>query len=1807
MSCSTCARDAAPTLAAVGIPADQVMATWADKTVGMTWEYLPRCPRCGKWVSPRTGICNYARCGLKGTQVTEPTGWPPAGVTLLSRKRQVEAIRATTGQAAPAPPPVSVDRDGNLLVEAEADPTAALLTDDDDDTMLDVLDLKTVSLAAMGPRNQDDYVITEEDHIGEGGSRTKYKDNVAAIKLLKQLEAEDRPATPEEMAVLVKYVGWGGLSQAFDRYRPLTVSGNEYQELKDLLTDEEWESARASTPNAHYTSPEVIRAMWAGLQRLGFEEGTVLEPAAGVGHFFGCEPPELTAKSTRVAVELDTISGRIAQKLYPDANVHVCGFQEANLPDGFFDVVISNVPFGNYGVYDPEFKNRKYLSSSIHNYFFAKSLDKVRPGGVVAFITSHYTLDSESSKVRDYLASQADLLGAVRLPNTAFKGNAKTEVTTDIIFLRKRAEGEEPGDTSWTKSVPQEFDVNHRKETLPVSQYFIDHPEQMMGTLAAAGAMYRGGELTLESDGRDLTQSLNAAMSRLPKDVVSRDRARCPACKAFVSAGGVCNNPNCPLKRPAYQSASSASPAVRDGSFVIGEDGKIYENRGGRLQEAGGVSPRMEGLIAIRDAARQVLALNIEGADDAVLRDAQDELNRVYDEFVSKYGPITDKRNQRAFKGDPDFPFLLALEDYDPETKTATKAHIFNRRTINVQEPVTSADTAKDALLISLDETGQVDWKRMSTLTGLSEDELRVQLAGQIYRTPEGDWETAEQYLSGNVRKKLRAAEAAASVDPTYQVDVDALRQVQPRDLLPSEINAALGSGWIPTSDVEDFAHHLFSQAGRVKVGYVEAMGKWTVEPNRNRWFNKRATVLTSVWGTRRVDGLELLKQALNGKVPTVYDRPEPNGPRVLNQAQTLAAREMRDKIRQEFRDWVWQDPDRAARLTTAYNELFNATVPRKYDGSHLTLPGIGATMPALHLHQKNAIWRIVQSQNNTLLGHIVGAGKTFVMIGAGMEQRRLGMRHKVMHAIPNHMLEQYGKDFLRMYPGASVLLVSARDLGNAQKRAETMSRIATNDWDAVVVTHSALGKLPVKDETFNSFLQQEISTLDDYLTELRAQERSNYSSRKSKTVKEIEKAKRRLEVKLKERADRGSKDETLTWEELGVDQLYVDEAHKFKNLYFPTQRNRVAGISQSESNRAFDMFIKTQFLTRRCAQCGRFVGMDGVCPHCLGKTRLDGGGVVFATGTPVANSVCEMYTMQRYLQLDHLKEMGMGHFDAWAAQFGDTVTSLEMKPSGSGYREYTRFAKFENVPELLRMFWQVADVQVDPDKLGLDRPRVASGQAVGVSAPASDELREFIQECTRRAENLSNVDPSDDNMLKIVTEANRAALDMRLIDPSLPDDLGSKVNLAVSNIDRIYRNSTGVTVPGMDGPQNMAQMVFLDTSTPGGKSSGGFNVYDDMKQKLVAAGIPEEEIAFIHDAKTDKDKLALFDEVNAGKVRILFGSTEKMGSGTNAQRRLVALHHIDAPWRPADVEQREGRILRPGNLNPEVTIMRYVTEESFDVYKWQLLQSKARFIAQVMMGDLGARTIEDLDAITIGYAEMKALATGNPVIIEKVKVESELRKYTALRRAHRDKVYGLQQSIRMAKDNIAATQGRITRLEAARQKAAGNGAGNGAGDGAFSITIGGQSYTKQEDAGTAFMTLHQAFADSYKSDVVGELHGCPIRVTGRGSNKPPEVVVEITPDVCIPMEAGVSPTGNVTRLQNTIKSLPIRITRSHERITRLQDRIAQETVEMGKPFEHQKTIATLTTQLAGLDAQIAAINESNPSAEQVEQVRLRR
>jgi N12 class adenine-specific DNA methylase len=1353
-----------------------------------------------------------------------------------------------------------------------------------------------------------DMRITDAHRIGLGSLRDKARANVAAIRTLKAIEHDQRPATAEEQAVLVRYSGWGALAVLFESLPPQDFKSIA-ADLRAALTDSEYTSARATTPNAHYTSPAVIGAMWRALCRLGLSAGAqILEPAAGIGHFFGLMPESLLTGTRRTAVEIDSVSARIAHALYPECLIHEKPFEDVALPAEFFDVVLGNVPFGNYPVHDPAYRRLPHLTRCIHDYVLAKSVAKTRPGGLLALITSHYTMDKLDSAVRRHLAENADLLGAIRLPDTAFLANAGTTVTTDILFLQRREAGTRQPAHAWADLRP----IPTTDGPAYVNEYFAAHPEMMLGEPSFALGRY-GREFSLT--GPLDSAALSSAVEQLPVNVYRPFSARRVAVTVPVAGLG-----------------------VKEGAYVE-HQGRLYIRHGEALEDTAvtvATAARIRGMIALRDAVRAVLHTQLTDSAESLILSARNALNEAYDAFVSTYGPVSTRENTRAYAGDPDQPLLSALETYDPETKTATKAALFTRRTIERYRPVEHAGSAPEAFAIALNETGRADWLRIEQLTGAGQDQAQAELGSLVYRNPEGgQWGTADAYLSGNVRAKLAAAEAATCVDSSYARNIEALRSVQPADLAPGDIEARLGATWIAPRDVQAFiAEMLGVSQETVTVHYAAAIASWSVELDYRA---KCEVSNTTTHGTARFTAASLVDHGLNGRTPTAYDE-QADGSRVVNPAETLAAREKLHQISSHFRTWVWQDPQRAARLARVYNDQFNNIRLRQFNGEHLTFPGMVRVClrdEDLSPHQKNAVWRILQTRN-TLLAHVVGSGKTWTMAAAAMELRRLGLAKKPMFVVPNHLVDQWGAEFLRLYPQAN-LFIAGKDHFATGNRQRAMARIASGSYDAVIVSHRSFELLPVADEWFESFMQVQMDELEAAIREANAERGDN-----RRIVKELEKAKKRLEAQLKKRADREDKDNTLTFEELGIDQLFVDEADMYKNLAYVTKMNRIAGLPNSDSQRAFDMYLKLAYLRQRTAR-----------------------GVVFATGTPISNSLAEMFTMSRYLAPDLLSERNVDHFDSWAKNFGEAVTLLELAPDGSGYRMHTRFAKFINLPELLSMFRTVADVQT-ADMVNLPRPALTGGGPIAVAAPATAAMKDYVAGLTKRAEKLrtTRVDPRVDNMLRITTDGRKAALDMRLVDPSSADEPGTKVNRAVDQIFAIWvRTRT----------ERLTQLFFVDFSTP---NPVRFNVYHDLRSKLLSRGVPASEIAFIHDADTDAQTKALFDAVNAGRIRILGGSTEKMGAGTNVQTRLVALHHLDAPWRPRDIEQREGRILRQGNRNAEVSIYRYVTEESFDAYMWQTLETKARFIAQVMSGQTSVRSAEDVESSALTYAEIKAIAS---------------------------------------------------------------------------------------------------------------------------------------------------------------------------------------------------------------------------------------
>ena len=1577
-------------------------------------------------------------------------------------------------------------------------------------------------IAVEPPGNANNYRITDADKLGDGSFRRRFAQNIAAIKLLRQIEGDGRrPATPEEKAVLVKYVGWGGLPQVFAEAGEAPHWQAEQEELNSLLTPDEYRSARATVLNAHYTSPTVIRAMYATVSRLGFQHGRVLEPACGLGHFFGLMPDEMRARSQLTGVEIDPLTARLARALYPDAEIRAQPFEEVTLATNRFDLAISNVPFGDYAPFDAKLNPRKF---PIHDYFFVAAAERVRPGGLVAFVTSRGTLDKQYPHLREAVAQTCDLVAAVRLPHTAFKRIANTEVTTDIVILRKRAPGEKPDGPAWRESRPMS---GGEENPVFLNEYYHEHPAMLLGRMERVEhGMYGRDEVRLADDGRDLSMMLEMAVTTLPTGVYQ------PPTEAQTAG---------------FRQTIPAPPGVKPNAYVLTEEqgGGIARREGDELrlltELPTPVARRIRRLIHVRDAARDCLRTQVENRSDAEVEAARFRLNQDYDYFVGQFGPVSDSVNVRAFAGDPDLPLLLSLENYNEDTNTAAKTAIFRERTIQRRMPVASASGAKEALVITLSEKGRVDLEHIGRLLGKSEEEFLPELQGALFRNPVTKrWETDDDYLSGNVREKLALAERVAKDNPQYRLNVEALQSVQPADLKATEIEARLGAGWIPADDVAAFAKELLRIPAHsthdVRVNHAPELGLWTVEVSH---YAKTGVANRSEWGTARVPAHELIEDALNLRTPTVYDLDEKKNSHV-NPVATEGAREKQQKIKDRFAEWIWQDDARRERLVAFYNREFNHLRLRTFNGDHLTLPGASPTI-TLRPHQKAAVWRILQTPN-TLLAHVVGAGKTYTMAAAAMELKRLGLARKPMIVVPNHMLGQFSTELLTLYPGANILVAGRDDFASARRR-ELMGRIATNNWDAVIVTHSGFERLPMSAKAQEDFLHEQLAELEDCIREQKAK---NVSSSDSRLVKELERAKKRLESRIKTLAAEHRKDNTLTFEELGVDRLFVDEAQAFKNLFYVTKMTRVAGLPQTASERAFDMLLKVQHVQR----------------------QNGGAGVVFATGTPVTNTMAEMFTMQRYLQMDVLRRQRLQHFDAWAGTFGETVSAMELAPDGAGYRLNTRFARFVNVPELMHLFRQMADVQT-ADMLKLPVPALDGGKPRIVRAPSTPELKAFVASLAKRAEKLktTKVDPRDDNMLKITGEGRKAALDLRLVRGSAPDHADGKVNQAVREIFSVWQETRD---------QRLTQMVFCDLSTPQAEGRG-FSVYQDLKAKLVARGVLAAEIQFIQDHDSDAAKLTLFKDVRSGKVRILVGSTQKMGSGTNVQAKLVALHHLDAPWRPADIEQREGRIRRQGNTNAVVHVLRYVTEGSFDAYMWQTLETKARFIAQIMTGESTARKIEDLDAPALTYAEVKAIASGNPLIIEKAKVDAEVMRLSRLRAEHSEAQFSNRSRLRMMEQDVLRLDRHMAALEqdlAARPDTQGD---------RFEIVLAGKKFTERSAAGAALIYL----VEDHRTDhllgrtapaVLGEFAGFKIeyrstladRMTLRGAT---EYQANVSP----------SPVGIISSLEHAVRSIEEHVMRSRADLAQTRKNLTELSALSGQVFEHEERYRELVVRQSEL------------------------
>ena len=1395
-------------------------------------------------------------------------------------------------------------------------------------------------------RRARNFRITDE-HLGEGGAKTKCRANIEAIQLLKYLERNGFQASPEQQVKLSGYVGWGGIPEVFDESK--SEWSKEYAELKALLTPEEYEAARGSTLNAHYTSPAVIRAIYGALGNMGFEGGRILEPSMGVGNFFGLLPENM-ANSQLYGVELDSITGRIAKQLYPEANITVAGFETTSRP-GFYDLTVGNVPFGQYQVHDPEYDR---LGFSIHNYFAAKMLDQVRPGGLVAFVTSRYTLDAKDESVRRYLAERGELLGAIRLPNNAFRANAGTDVVSDIIFLQRR---EVPA-----TELPDWVHVDTTPEGFTVNRYFIDHPDMVLGTPTAESTQYGRQDYTVAPiEGADLSEQLHEAIQNIHGEYTERE-----------------------IEEAERSDILPADPDVRNYSFTL-VDGEVYYREGGimaRQDVSAAMTDRIKGLMELRDCTRRLIQLQTEDASDVEIAAEQQRLNTLYDAYTAKHGLISNRENKRVFSDDSSYYLLCSLEILDEDGKLERKADMFTRRTIQPHRPVEHTETAAEALAVSLNELGRVDIAYMSRLCGRDTssaneksqprrstnpspgaasytatdsnssipaenkdvNSIAAELSGVIFRVPGTErYVTADEYLSGNVRVKLREAEAAAKNDASYSINVEALKAAQPRELTASEIDVRLGATWIEPRYIAQFMVNTFQPsywASRsMSVNYSPYTSEWRIEGKSAVSANDVNAF--STYGTSRMNAYKILENTLNLRDVRIYDKIEdPDGTerRVLNVKETTLAQQMQQVIKDAFRDWLWKDADRRQTLVAKYNELFNSTRPREYDGSHLTFPGMNPEIE-LREHQRNAIARILYG-GNSLLAHEVGAGKTFTMAAAAMEAKRLGLCRKPMFVVPNHLTEQWASEFLRLYPSANILVATKKDFEPANRK-KFCARIATGDYDAVIIGHSQFERIPVSQERQERLLRSEIDEITEGINQLKRSSGERFS------IKSMEKTKKSLEAKLKKLLD-SPKDDVVTFEELGVDRLFVDEAHSHKNLYYHTKMQNVAGLSSAEAQKSTDMYMKCRYMDEQTGSHG----------------------VVFATGTPVSNSMTELYTMQRYLQHDTLERLGLGHFDSWAANFGETVTALELAPEGSGYRTRTRFSKFFNLPELMNLFREVADIKT-ADQLNLPKPEIVYHNEV--SQPTEIQ-KKLVQELSERATKVHArmVDPSEDNMLAITNDGRKLGLDQRVVNPLLPDEPGTKVNKCVDNVFRIWQDGAG---------EKLTQLIFCDLSTPG----KGFNVYDDIKKKLSDRGVPESEIAFIHTADTEAKKKELFAKVRSGNVRVLIGSTAKMGAGTNVQDRLVALHDLDAPWRPGDLDQRKGRIARQGNMNETVYVYRYVTENTFDAYLWQTLENKQKFISQIMTSKSPVRSCEDADETTLSYAEVKALCAGDPRIKEKM------------------------------------------------------------------------------------------------------------------------------------------------------------------------------------------------------------------------------
>lgn len=1574
------------------------------------------------------------------------------------------------------------------------------------------LDTDTAQKPPAQPKQEPiNFHITDND-LGAGGAKTKFKANIEAIRLLQTLDAEQRQATAEEQKVLSRYVGWGGIPQAFDEKN--VDWAKEYAELKSLLPADEYSEARASTLNAFYTSPTVIKAMYEALSNMGLSKGNVLEPSCGVGNFMGLVP-ESMENIKMYGVELDSVSGRIAQQLYQKNKIAVQGFETMQFPDSFFDCVVGNVPFGNYKVPDKRYDRHNFL---IHDYFIAKSLDLVRPGGVVAVVTSSGTMDKKDSSVREYLANRADLVGAIRLPNNAFQRNANTSVVADILFLQKRDRAAVER-AAWV-------DIGTTPEGYPINQYFAQHPEMVLGEITTESTQYGKQETTVKPiEGVDLAQQLKAAVENIHAEITEPE----------ITDDELEQNAE-PLP---------ADPNVKNFSYT-NVDGQVYYRENSYMNKVdlpAVTAERVLGMIALRETTQKLLDCQLHDGTDAEVELLQGKLKDQYKRFTAQYGLINSTANKRAFRQDSSYCLLASLEILDEDKNLKRLADIFTKRTIRKPEPVTSVDTPSEALALSIGEKAKVDVPFMAELCGKTEQEVTEELAGVIFRNPVTQmWVTADEYLSGNVREKLATAETFAANHPEYQVNVEYLKRVQPKDLNASEIEVRLGANWIKAEYITDFMEQVFKTpsyyiGSSIKATYSEISGAWNISGKSLDRSNPR---VTNTYGTMRGNGYRLLEDALNLRDTKIYDTVYEDGKerRVLNKKETMLAQQAQEAIRDAFKQWIFKDLDRREELCKVYNERFNAIRPREYDGSHIKFVGMTPEI-SLMPHQKNAVAHILYG-NNTLLAHCVGAGKTFQMIAAGMESRRLGLAQKNLYVVPNHLTEQWGADFLRLYPNANVLVATKKDF-EPSNRKKFCSRIATGDYDAIIIGHSQFERIPLSPERQKSMIERQIQDITFAIAEARAEDDG-----KSFTVKQMEKTKKTLQAKLQKLNDQSRKDDVVTFEQLGVDRLFVDESHFYKNMFLYTKMRNIAGIAQTDAQKSSDMFAKCQYLD-----------------------EITGGkGVTFATGTPVSNSMVELYTIMRYLQYDTLQKLHLGHFDSWAASFGETVTAIELSPEGTGYRAKTRFARFFNLPELISLFKESADVQT-ADMLNLPVPEA---EYINEVLKPSETQQEMVSSFADRAEQVrnGNVNPKIDNMLKITNDGRKLALDQRLINDLLPDEPESKVNLCVENAYQVWEEST---------PDKSTQLIFCDLSTP--KTDGTFNVYDDVREKLVAKGIPREEIAFIHEANTETKKAELFAKVRSGQVRILLGSTPKLGAGTNIQDRLIALHHLDCPWKPSDLEQQEGRILRQGNRNQKVKIFRYVTENTFDSYMWQILENKQKFISQIMTSKSPVRACDDVDDTALTYAEIKALATGNPYIKEKMDLDIQVSKLKLMRANHISQIYSLESDIARrypaeitaAKERIAGLKADLAvakpLLEQDKEK--------------FSITVEDRVYTDRKEAGSAILAACAAMKIAKTEGQIADLGG--FAISSRFDAFAQTFKLTIKRQSSYTIELGSDPAGNIQRILNALVSIEKTLPQVERRLETLQQQLAEAKEEVQRPFPQEAELNEKSARLAELNA----------------------